>query len=258
MLVHSFLIACGDTSVPKETSELQIALVANLNPSPSLGFMPLQPNLRDSEFSEDMNLIFRRMLAFKPKKIFVDSIPGSRECVELNKSFRSFVFNQDLIHSLPSDVNHQVGFRLAYKLGHHRLYCVDANRANQEQKDQEAQLLLDANELAEINNDFRHVEKHIASFIEDDKAANAFEFINEVEQLKELRDLRLRLYQNENSQAARSWQERIGLIINNLKKETSELDDHILVLFNPMHIYDFKLEIETSSLNTEVLFLEDL
>ncbi|MFK7825445.1 MAG: DUF5694 domain-containing protein [Oligoflexales bacterium] len=259
LLLFCFTIACGDASVKEQGStELQIALIADFKTSPSLAFNPPQPNLIDSKYSNKMNLFFNRILEFNPNKIFIESIPGSRDCAQINKAFRSYVFNQELIHSFANDVTHQLGFRLAFELGHHQLYCVDADRRDQEKQDQEAMLLLNKNELADIRRDFQHIEKKIDDILADDEPAAAFEFINEVEPLENLRNLRMRLYQSEESKAAQSWQERNRIIVENLKKESSELDDRILVFFSPMQLIGLKYEIEMSSRDNEVLFLKDL
>ena len=252
-------LACGDSSPKRQNvSELQIAMLASFASSPLLGFEPPQVNKRSDGFSDDLELILSKMIEFQPKKIFIESIPGSRNCDAINKEFRSFVFNQDLIAEYPSDLTRQLGFRLASKLGHHKLFCSDASRKQQEQYDQEAFLQLGGDELRGLNHSLKRIEKTLFDYLSLGNFAHAFEFLNEEEQLLELQQTRMSLYQNRESKAALAWGERNHQIVENLKRNTSEADDRILVIFNSMNLYDLKEEIERDSLDSQVLFFQDL
>ncbi|NRA46635.1 MAG: hypothetical protein HRU09_16930 [Oligoflexales bacterium] len=252
-------LACGDTaSQQSPSSELQLALIANFSASPSLAFNPPQPSLSDPDFSGDLEQIVSRMIAFKPQKIFVESVPGSASCIALNKAFQAFVFNQDLIKEYPDDVTHQVGFRIANKLKQARLFCVDVSRRLQDQHDQEALALLDVSLRNPIVQGFKDIEDTLRGYLDNGDMNDAFEFLNEDQSLFELHQLRTNLYQSQESKAAKAWSDRNEAIIENIKKDTSGLDDRVLLIFNSMNLYDLKQEIEKNSVDSRVLFFKDL
>lgn len=255
----TLIAGCGDVPSAKlSDGEFQVALLANFEESQTLGFRPPQPNFIDADSSNHINKILNKMAAFKPSKIFVESIPGSFQCSQINKNFQAFVFNRQLIKQLPNDVTHQLGFRLAAKLGHRELYCADASRKVQEQQDQEALNLLNQEEFVHINGGLKYIERELETMLSNGDLAGAFSFLNDEDQLSELRSLRAALYQDQESPAARTWHNRNSVIVENMVHSTSELDDRILLIFDAMNLCDLKAEIEYSSPESKVLFYKEL
>lgn len=67
--------------------------------------------------------VIERLARFRPTKVAVEAMPAAQQ--RLDSLYRAYVEGR---YTLPSNEIYQLGFRLARRLGHTRVYAVDAKR----------------------------------------------------------------------------------------------------------------------------------
>lgn len=78
-------------------------------------------DILSEERQQEVAEIVELLAAFQPTKIAVECRPDGQE--EMDESYGAYLRGE---MQLPGDEIHQLGFRLAKRMGHHRPYCVDA------------------------------------------------------------------------------------------------------------------------------------
>lgn len=79
-----------------------------------------QIDVLDKEYQQEIEQLVNKLSEFKPDKIVIERSPSKQQLVD--SLFQSYVKGN---HELNRGEDQQIGFRLAKKLGHSKLYCVD-------------------------------------------------------------------------------------------------------------------------------------
>lgn len=76
---------------------------------------------------DEINQLIQKLARFKPTKILIETNRVKYDSI-VNNRYSQFLKNKFDISKIPKE-SYQIGFKLAKKLGHHRIYCLDVSNS---------------------------------------------------------------------------------------------------------------------------------